>query len=59
MAMISSMGYWIDHNVNSVTDSAGWSRDNVNQITNIVNAGTPTKEQRKDNFDFIKGILNN
>ncbi|OCL85297.1 hypothetical protein AAX26_02047 [Aliarcobacter thereius] len=58
MAMISSMAYWTMKNLNSIADNAGWNRNNVDDITNIVNRGTQTKEDRKKHFDLIKSILN-
>lgn len=58
MAMISSMAYWTMKNLNSIADNAGWNRNNVDNITNIVNRGTQTKEDRKKHFDLIKSILN-
>lgn len=57
-AMVSSMAYWTMKNLNSIADNAGWDRNNVDNITNIVNRGTSSKENRKKHFDLIKSILN-
>lgn len=57
-AMVSSMAYWTMKGLNKKSDNAGWDRNNVNNITDVVNSGTSSKEDRKRNFDFIKSILN-
>ena len=57
-AMLSSMGYWIGHGLNAIADSAGWDRENVDNITDVVNTGTNSREDRKEHFDDIKEILN-
>ncbi len=56
-AMVSSMAYWTMNNLNSKADNAGWHRENVNNITNVVNSGTDSKEDRKEHFDLIQNIL--
>ena len=56
--MVSSMGYWIGHNLNNIADNAGWNRENVDNITDVVNSGTDSREDRKEHFDAIKDILN-
>lgn len=57
-AMVSSMAYWTMKDLNKKSDNAGWNRNNVDNITNIVNSRTSSKEYRKKHFDFIKSILN-
>lgn len=57
-AMVSSMGYWVSHNLNKIADSAGWTTKNVNNITNVVNSHTSSKKDRRDNFDLMKTIFN-
>lgn len=57
-AMVSSMAYWTIKDLNKKSDNAGWNRNNVDNITNIVNSRTSSKEYRKKHFDFIKSILN-
>ncbi|QFR50373.1 hypothetical protein FJR48_11805 [Sulfurimonas lithotrophica] len=56
-AMVSSMAYWTMNNLNVKADNAGWDRENVDTITNVVNSYTESREDRKENFDLIKSIL--
>jgi putative chitinase len=58
-AMVSSMAFWTMNNLNIKSDNAGWNRENVDLITNVVNNNTGSREDRKDNFDLIQNILNN
>lgn len=46
-AMLTSMAYWTMNNLNTKADNAGWDREKVDKITDIVNSGTPTREKRK------------
>lgn len=58
MGMVSSMAYWTMKNLNVKADNASWNKNNVDNITNIVNSGTPSKEDRRRHFEFIKSVLN-
>lgn len=57
-AMLTSMAYWTMNNLNKKSDNTKWDREKVDNITDVVNFGTPTREERKKHFDFIKSILN-
>lgn len=57
-AMVSSMAYWINNDLNTISDTAGWVTDNVTTVTNVVNFHTNSKQHRKDNFDLIKRVFN-
>jgi putative chitinase len=57
-AMVSSMAYWTMNRLNTKADNAGWDREKVDNITDTVNSGTPSRENRKENFDLIQNILN-
>lgn len=57
-AMVSSMAYWTMKGLNKKSDNASWNRNNVDNITDVVNSATSSKEDRKRHFDFIKSILN-
>ena len=58
-AMTSSMAYWTINRLNTKADHAGWDREKVDSITDTVNSGTSSRENRKENFDLIQSILNN
>lgn len=57
-AMVSSMAYWIGHGLNDVVDAAGWNRENVDDITDVVNYHTESREDRKEHFDEMEEIFN-
>jgi putative chitinase len=57
-AMVSSMAYWINNDLNTISDTAGWTTNNVTTVTDVVNFYTDSKQHRKDNFDLIKVVFN-
>ena len=58
-AMVSSMAYWTMNRLNTKADNAGWDKEKVDTITDVVNYKTSSRKNRKENFDLIQNILNN
>ncbi|MDG2942356.1 glycoside hydrolase family 19 protein [Exercitatus varius] len=54
-AMLSSMGYWTSHGLNSIAEK-GCSDADVNNVTNIVNYYTDSKAERRHNFSITKKV---
>lgn len=52
-AMLSAMGYWTLHNLNTSADG-GDADANVDGITAIINKNTDSYAARRDNFDITK-----
>lgn len=54
-AMLSSMGYWTSHGLNSIAER-GCSDSDVNNVTNVVNSYTDSKAERRHNFSITKRV---
>ncbi len=52
-AMLSAMGFWSENSINAAADW-GESDDDVDNVTEIINAGTDTYEARVTNFGTTK-----
>jgi predicted chitinase len=50
-----SMAFWTMNNLNTKADKAGWRRENVDNITDIVNSKTFS---RKGKYTSVKNMLN-
>ena len=54
--LLTALGFWEWQKLNA---KSGPSTTNTDQITKIVNLHTKSYEKRKENFEFIYGILKN
>ncbi|OOF58072.1 hypothetical protein BKK56_00020 [Rodentibacter genomosp. 2] len=53
--MLSSMGYWTSHGLNSIAER-GCTDSDVNNVTNVVNSYTDSKAERRHNFSITKRV---